>query len=394
MATLPEYRRFTRVNLPVWVIVGAAVLWGVVSKLQGKFVLSWGQMGLLIALALVSATARTWVGLKDPRVMYRLTLPLVMFDLLLITLVTRLTGGFESQLWLLYFALLTSEAAVMPTRLLLVALGLTAVGYGWASAPLAPDQWNDFGFRIAAVSLVSWLIHQVYRSHAEYRMELAELREQYDLAQERERIAREFHDGLGHHLVSAIRGLESIRRRLKAHADTAADCALQEQIDILRAALDDTRQTIQQLRAPETTDMRVFIRQTAERVAQRLGAQLHCDCPDLMPPLTPLQTLMLTRVVQEALSNVMKHAGRPQNLWVACDWRDGWLEMRVADDGDGFDPATALEGMGLNNMRERIRTLGGELTIQSAPGQGTTVIARVPVQQRTESIVRAYSTTE
>jgi signal transduction histidine kinase len=394
MATLPEYRRFTRVNLPVWVIVGAAVLWGVVSKLQGKFVLSWGQMGLLIALALVSATARTWVGLKDPRVMYRLTLPLVMFDLLLITLVTRLTGGFESQLWLLYFALLTSEAAVMPTRLLLVALGLTAVGYGWASAPLAPDQWNDFGFRIAAVSLVSWLIHQVYRSHAEYRMELAELREQYDLAQERERIAREFHDGLGHHLVSAIRGLESIRRRLKAHADTAADCALQEQIDILRTALDDTRQTIQQLRAPETTDTRVFIRQTAERVAQRLGAQLHCDCPDLMPPLTPLQTLMLTRVMQEALSNVMKHAGRPQNLWVACDWRDGWLEMRVADDGDGFDPATALEGMGLNNMRERIRTLGGELTIQSAPGQGTTVIARVPVQQRTESIVRAYSTTE
>jgi signal transduction histidine kinase len=381
MAILPEYRRFTRVNLPVWVIVGTAVLWSVVAKLQEKFVLSWAQLGLLIALALVSAAARTWVGLKDPRVMYRLTLPLVLFDLVLITLATRFTGGFESQIWLLYFALLTSEAAVMPTRLLLLALGLTAVGYGWASAPLAPDQWNDFGFRIAAVSLVSWLIHQIYRSHAEYRMELAELREQYDLAQERERIAREFHDGLGHHLVSAIRGLESIRRRLKAHADTATDCALQEQIDILRMALDDTRQTIQQLRAPETTDMRVFIRQTAERVAQRLGAQLHCDCPDLMPPLTPLQTLMLTRVVQEALSNVMKHAGRPQNLWVACVWRDGWLEMRVADDGDGFDPATALEGMGLNNMRERIRALGGELTITSALGQGTTVLARVPIQR-------------
>jgi signal transduction histidine kinase len=381
MATLPEYRRFTRVNLPVWVIVGTAVLWSVVAKLQGKFVLSWAQLGLLIALALVSAAARTWVGLKDPRVMYRLTLPLVLFDLVLITLATRFTGGFESQIWLLYFALLTSEAAVMPTRLLLLALGLAAVGYGWASAPLAPDQWNDFGFRIAAVSLVSWLIHQIYRSHAEYRMELAELREQYDLAQERERIAREFHDGLGHHLVSAIRGLESIRRRLKAHADTAADCALQEQIDILRTALDDTRQTIQQLRAPETTDMRVFIRQTAERVAQRLGAQLHCDCPDPMPTLTPLQTLMLTRVMQEALSNVMKHAGRPQNLWVACDWRDGWLEMRVADDGDGFDPATALEGMGLNNMRERIRALGGELTITSALGQGTTVLARVPIQR-------------
>jgi signal transduction histidine kinase len=380
MAILPEYRRFTRVNLPVWLIVGAAVLWGVISKLQGKFVLSWAQLGLLIALALLSATARTWVGLKDPRVMYRLTLPLVLFDLFLITLATRFTGGFESQAWLLYFALLTSEAAVMPTRMLLSALGLTAIGYGWASAPLAPDLWNDFWFRIASISLVSWLIHQVLRSHAEYRMELAELREQYDLAQERERIAREFHDGLGHHLVSVIRGLESLQRRLKCLPDTTSGSILQEQIDILRTALDETRQTIQQLRSPETADMRIFIHQTAERVAQRLGAQLHCACPDPMPELTPLQTLMLTRVIQEALSNAMKHAGHPQNLWVECCWRDGWLEVRVADDGDGFDLETALEGMGLNNMRDRIHALGGELTIQSAPGQGTTVLARVPIR--------------
>ena len=380
MAILPEYRRFTRVNLPVWLIVGAAVLWGVIGKLQGKFVLSWAQLGLLIALALLSATARTWVGLKDPRVMYRLTLPLVLFDLFLITLATRFTGGFESQAWLLYFALLTSEAAVMPTRMLLSALGLTAIGYGWASAPLTPDLWNGFWFRIASISLVSWLIHQVLRSHAEYRMELAELREQYDLAQERERIAREFHDGLGHHLVSVIRGLESLQRRLKCPSDTTSDSILQEQIDILRTALDETRQTIQQLRSPETADMRIFIHQTAERVAQRLGAQLHCACPDLMPELTPLQTLMLTRVIQEALSNAMKHAGHPQNLWVECCWRDGWLEVRVADDGDGFDLETALEGMGLNNMRDRIHALGGELTIQSAPGQGTTVLARVPIR--------------
>lgn len=393
MANLPEYRRFTRVNLPVWVIVGAAVLWGVISKLQGKFVLTWEQLGLLIALALVSATARTWVGLKDPRVMYRLTLPLVMFDLLLITLATRFTGGFESQVWLLYFALLTSEAVVMSTSLLLGALGLMAVGYGWASLPLPPDLWNDFVFRIASVGLVSWLIHQVYRSHAEYRLELAELREQYELAQERERIAREFHDGLGHHLVSAIRGLESLQRRLKSSTPASeAACpdagsepssgTLQEQIDILRTALEDTRQTIQQLHTPETTDMRNFIRQTAARVARRLGAQLHCVCPDSMPELIPLQTLMLTRVVQEALSNVIKHAGHPQNLWVEWRWGDGWLEVRVADDGDGFDPTNALEGMGINNMRKRICALGGELTLQSAPGAGTTVLARVPLATR------------
>jgi signal transduction histidine kinase len=379
MLASPEYRRFTQVNLPVWGIVGAAVLWGVIGKLQGRFVLSWSQVGLLAALALLSAAARTWVGLKDPRVMYRLTLPLALFDLFLITLTTRFTGGFESQLWLLYFALLASEAAVMPTRMLLVALGLTAVGYAWASAPFTPDLWNDFGFRLASISLASWLIHQVYRSHVEYRMELAELREQYDLAQERERIAREFHDGLGHHLVSVIRGLESLQRRLTPAVDPKENSVLQEQIDLLRTALDETRHAIQQLRAPETTDMRVLIRQAAERVAQRLRARLHCICPEALPHLTPLQTLMLVRVIQEALSNVMKHAGCPQNLWVECSWGGGWLKVRVADDGNGFDPEAVLEGMGLNSMRARIRALGGELSLRSAPEKGTEVIAHIPI---------------
>ncbi len=379
MAESPEHRRFTRVNLPVWMIVGATVAWGVIQKLTGKLTLGWAQMALLIALAVISATARTWVGLKDPRVMYRMTLPLVAFDLALITLAVRFTGGFESQVWLLYFALLVSESAVMSTRGLILTLGLTALGYGWASAPLPSEYWNDFWYRVVSLSLVCWLIHQVYRSHAEYRTELAELREQYELAQERERIAREFHDGLGHHLVSAIRGLESLQRSLNDNLNGKHHDALQEQIDILRTALGETRQTIQQLRASETTDMRAFIKQTAERVAQRLGAQLHCECPDALPELTPLQTLMFTRIIQEALSNVMKHAGNPQNLWVECRVQGGWLEARIADDGNGFDPETVLEGLGLNSMRDRIQALGGELTIQSAPSEGTTVLARAPI---------------
>lgn len=380
MARLPEYRRFTRVNLPVWVIVGVTILWGIVHKLSGKFKLEWTQLALLIVLAIGPAVARTWVGLKDPRVMYRMSLPLVAWDLFLITLAVRFTGGFESQVWLLYFALLVSESAVMSTRGLLITLALTAVGYGWASAPLPAEYWNDFWYRVAALSLVCWLIHQVYRSHVEYRTELAELREQYELAQERERIAREFHDGLGHHLVSAIRGLESLQRHFSGVHDTKTTDALQEQIDILRTALEETRQTIQQLRAPEATDIRQFIKQSADRIAQRLGAQLHCECPEVIPELTPLQSLMLVRVLQEALSNVMKHAGNPQNLWVLCQVSGDWLEACVEDDGNGFHPETVMEGMGLNNMRDRIQTLEGELTVQSAPGQGTKIQIRIPLR--------------
>ncbi|MCS7208838.1 MAG: sensor histidine kinase [Fimbriimonadales bacterium] len=376
-----SYRRFTRVNLPVWFIVGATVVWAIVQKLTGKFTLEWAQLATLSMLGVVSAAARTWVGLKDPRVMYRMSLPLVVFDLLLITLAVRFTGGFESQAWLLYFALLVSESAVMTTPTLLILLALTAVGYGWASMPLPQDHWNDFWYRVASLSLVCWLIHQVYRSHVEYRAELAELREQFDLAQERERIAREFHDGLGHHLVSTIRGLETLQRRLDGTLDEASRHLLEEQISVLRSALSETRETIQQLRSPEAIDMRAFVRRTAERVAQQLGARLHCHCPEPTPALTPLQSLMLARVVQEALSNIIKHAGRPQNLWIECRQQGRWLELHIADDGDGFDPQTVIEGIGLTSMRDRIHALGGELTLQSAPGQGTTVLARVPIRE-------------
>ncbi|MCS6919029.1 MAG: sensor histidine kinase [Fimbriimonadales bacterium] len=375
------YRRFSRVNLPVWMIVGATVVWAVLQKRAGAFTLEWGRLTILIVLALLSVAARTWVGLKDPRVMYRLSLPLVAFDLALITVAVRFTGGYESHVWLLYFALLASEAAVMSPRGLILMLGLTTIGYGWACAPIPPDDWYNFGYRVVSVSLVSWLAHQIYRSHVEYRIELADLREQYELAQERERIAREFHDGLGHHLVSAIRGLESLQRRLHPLEDKALSASLQEQINTLRDALQETRQTIQQLRSPETVDLRSFVKQTAQRVAQHLNAELHCNCPDALPPLTPLQTLMLTRVMQEALSNIMKHAGSPQHLWVECAQHDRWLTIRIADDGDGFDPDAALQGVGLMSMRDRIHALGGELYIQSAIGQGTTITARIPLQE-------------
>ncbi|GIV08238.1 MAG: hypothetical protein KatS3mg019_0329 [Fimbriimonadales bacterium] len=375
-----SYRRFSRVNLPVWMIVGATVVWAMLQKRAGAFSIGWEQLAVLIALALVSVTARTWVGLKDPRVMYRLSLPLVVFDMTLITLAVRFTGGYESHVWLLYFALLASEAAVMSPRGLILLLGLTAVGYGWACAPIPPEHWNNFGYRVVSVSLVSWLAHQIYRSHVEYRLELADLREQYELAQERERIAREFHDGLGHHLVSVIRGLESLQRRLQPQEDKALSASLQEQIRTLRDALHETRQTIQQLRAPETVDLRQFVKQSAERVAQHLNAQLHCNCPETLPHLTPMQTLMLTRVMQEALSNIMKHAGSPQNLWVECEPQNRWLIIRIADDGDGYDPNAVPQGLGLMSMRDRIQTLDGELHIHSAIGQGTTITARIPIQ--------------
>jgi signal transduction histidine kinase len=84
------------------------------------------------------------------------------------------------------------------------------------------------------------------------------------------------------------------------------------------------------------------------------------------------------RVVQEALNNAVRHAGA-RNAWVRVEQIEGGIKVTVKDDGRGFDPKRS-RGMGMLGMEERVRRLGGRIAFQSAPGQGTTVVAHMPVE--------------
>jgi signal transduction histidine kinase len=99
--------------------------------------------------------------------------------------------------------------------------------------------------------------------------------------------------------------------------------------------------------------------------------------------LTPSAEIQLARIVQEALSNMRKHAGAAHGRIVLIA-EDGILEVSVSDDGRGFDPgATTARGwprFGLQTMRERALAVGGRLEISSSPGQGTTVRVRIPIE--------------
>ena len=372
-----QYQRFTRVNTSVWLIVVAAIAWGVARHVQGTLDLTYGQLVTLAIMGVVSAIARTWVGLRDPHIMYSFTIPLAVYDMLVISIAVAMTGKYASEVWLLYLMLLVSEAAVMTTPVLFVMVGVAAVGYLLACQPLPLRLWTDFGYRVATMGLLPWLIHQVHRTHLEYRAELAELREQVELSRERERIAREFHDGLGSTLVQGILGLERACRQM--HTANEHECSLQEQIQLLRTALDETRQIIQHLQVDENVDLCQRLQQLANRAAERLGVGLQFECPPSLPTLTPLQTLMLTRVVQEALNNIIKHASGVRTIRVEIQLQDKLLIGRIRDDGAGFDPARAIQGCGLHNMQERIESLGGHFHLSSTPGEGTCIEFKVPI---------------
>jgi len=92
----------------------------------------------------------------------------------------------------------------------------------------------------------------------------------------------------------------------------------------------------------------------------------------------PAVETTIYRLVQEALTNAVKHA-KATRVKVVVSEQSGWIDIAVSDDGVGFDPEQSVEGFGLIGMRERAALAGAELQVESSPGRGTTVIVRAPV---------------
>jgi signal transduction histidine kinase len=113
-----------------------------------------------------------------------------------------------------------------------------------------------------------------------------------------------------------------------------------------------------------------------QEFAQRSGLQLSLELAETVTH--DADRLALYRLVQEALTNVMRHA-KAKHVRVSLGEADGWLQLHIRDDGQGFNPDAVGAGHhGLIGMRHRIESLGGTLQLLSAPGRGTLVLARLP----------------
>jgi signal transduction histidine kinase len=188
---------------------------------------------------------------------------------------------------------------------------------------------------------------------------------------ERERLMRDMHDGIGGQLVQALAMTE--------HREDGADLA-----EVLRASLDDLRLLID-TSAHEGEDLGALLAGLRSRLRRRLEvAGLRVDWPlvaaPALPRLTPHRALQLVRVLQEAVANVLKHA-QARTIRIECRLHatpDGAeLQLEVADDGRGI-AADAAPGRGLENMRRRAAELGGTLSISG--GRGTRVLLRLPIE--------------
>ena len=223
------------------------------------------------------------------------------------------------------------------------------------------------------------LLDRLQRNEREFRrLGRAVWRVQED---ERRRLARELHDGVGQNLTAIKHRLASIVAALPTQ-DHATRKALDVAIALCTDTLEDTRNLSRLLRPPVLDDLglEAALRWLARSQGEASGLVIDVDIGPLPALDGDLQTLLF-RVAQEALNNIAKHA-QARSVLVRVAARGGLLQLQVADDGRGCEPEAALRsgGSGLGGMRERLRLYDGQLELHSAPGEGTRLRAVVPLQ--------------
>lgn len=247
-------------------------------------------------------------------------------------------------------------------------------------APRSPGE--DFG--TADLSLLADLARQAGPAVQAVRL-TADLRRSRErlvtaLEEERRRLQRDLHDGLGPTLAGALMKLEAARTRLDNSPDEAGRL-LGELAADTRRTIDDVRRLTYDLRPPALDQLGLvgaLRERAAEFVAAREGLEIVIEAPSDLPALTAAVEVAAYRIGLEALTNVARHSGaRRATLRLALV--DGDLDVEVVDDGCGID-ADGSAGVGHRSMRERAEELGGGLDIGSAAGTGARVHARLPLR--------------
>jgi signal transduction histidine kinase len=198
--------------------------------------------------------------------------------------------------------------------------------------------------------------------------------------EERRRLRRDLHDGLGPQLGALTLKIETIRNRFANDRDL--DAALVDLTERTQAALSDIRRLVYGLRPPALDELGLLaaIGQAAEQYGQQGDGSLHVtvDAPQSLPPLPAAVEVAAYRIVQEALANVVRHSGaRTCLLSLSLDEEHNVLRVQIVDDGHGL-PVHHHAGVGLVSMRERAEELGGSFSTASPPSGGTMVTVDLP----------------
>jgi signal transduction histidine kinase len=223
------------------------------------------------------------------------------------------------------------------------------------------------GFAVRASAAVE-LSERVQRDSLRRVVEAQEL--------ERRRLARELHDETGQALTSILLGLKSVE---EAKSDQQRDAAARDLRELVVSTLQDVRRLAVELRPTALDDFGLLpaVERLAQTFTEQVGIATDVEAHLGETRLPPEVETALYRLVQEALTNVVKHS-RATHVSISLMRKASSVSAVIEDDGVGFAEHTG-EGLGLIGMRERVGLLDGRLEIESRPDHGTTIVAEVPL---------------
>jgi len=360
---VPAFSRMARVQLPV------AAYW-------------------LGALVLHHLLAFLWIGHRGDR---SVTFASLCVDLIALVYLVTVTGGLRSPLmegqlvYTVFFAtIFPKPLAILPPLLTLplVAKIEQLIGTQMAIRDLMLLVWY-FVVNVILVYVVVYLDRREVQSYLELDRHQRR-RRHLALAEERNRIARDMHDGLGAILSSVVIEAEYLETQLGELRHEVQDpelrtrCSrLQQEVQELRRTsregMEELRRAVSMMR--DDFDLVLALEEHCVARTPPEGVSIRFSAGGVERPLGPDQQLACYRILQEALSNALGHA-RPSQIDVNLRFEPERAVLAIRDDGVGFDPDGVASGhYGLQNMRERATKCGGDLEVRSTLGQGTTIRA-------------------
>jgi signal transduction histidine kinase len=244
------------------------------------------------------------------------------------------------------------------------------VGRRWRAERQRPEEASalvEVARRVAGLLSERQLTLDLQRSYTE----LVRVREE-----ERRRLRRELHDGVGPALAGTALQLDSLAARLRDEPELAARA--ERLRDRLQGCVTDVRRIVDGLRPAAVDELGLPAALGALGTDEDDAVRVHvtADLPEGLPADVEAATY---RIASEAVANALRH-GHAQRAEVSATVVDGALRLEVVDDGRGFG-ADVTAGVGLQSMHDRAAEVGGELIVDSIPGTGTAVRAVLPLQR-------------
>lgn len=358
---------------------------------------------LFILLFIIPSAALYWLGLTR-NLRRRVQWLLLVGQAGIVLVSTQLShDGIVAFLLSLVFFVATIEMLKQLRLILLVLCGYLALLLLYTQTLGSHIPWlylwrgDSFIVEMPALLILGSMVIslQQKRAHAKTQALLLELNaahaqlsayalrvEELTMVTERQRLARELHDTLTQGIAGLIMQLEAVNAYFsKGQVDRAHEIVLST-MTRARTVLTETRYVLQDLRAdsPRSDDLAEMVQEEIDCFTSTTG--IPCEASLSALAATPdAQSGHVLRAISEGLANIARHAQAHQ-VWICTREREDVLEIEVRDDGIGFDPATVATHpghYGLAGLRERVRLIGGHLTILSSPGQGTQIAIAVPI---------------